>query len=273
MLEEQGLLAHPHTSAGRIPTDAGYRYYVDHILPARRSAALEPAPALTLARREVDEAMRVTSETLSQITDLLAIVSAPPIQTTTIRHVEVLVLQPQVLMVVVITSTGGVSKRLFTYDRPVDAGLAEWAASYLNEALVGRGVGARTLRSRLTDPTLPPTERSFLEGLAPAFTELADDRRGLALRRGDRAAARRAPLPGRLPAQRAARPARAPRDAARRALAGARPARPLRPDRRRERGAGAAGPVARRRELRAAAAQPRHGVGDRAHARWTTRAR
>src|SRR6185503_10447306 len=55
-----------------------------------------------------------------------------------------------------------------------DAGLAEWAASYLNEALVGRGVGARTLRSRLTDPTLPPTERSFLEGLAPAFTELAD---------------------------------------------------------------------------------------------------
>ena len=46
--------------------------------------------ALTLARREVDEAMRVTTETLSQVTDLLAIVSAPPIQTTTIRHVEVL---------------------------------------------------------------------------------------------------------------------------------------------------------------------------------------
>ena len=70
--------------------------------------------ALTLARREVDEAMRLTSETLSQVTDLLAIVSAPPIQTTTIRHIEVLLLQPQVLMVVIITSTGGVSKRLFT---------------------------------------------------------------------------------------------------------------------------------------------------------------
>ena len=117
--------------------------------------------------------MRVTSETLSQVTDLLAIVSAPPIQTTTIRHVEVLLLQPQVVMVVVITSTGGVSKRLFTFDRAVDTGLADWAASYLNEALVGRGVGARTLRSRLTDPTLPPTERAFLDGLAPAFTELA----------------------------------------------------------------------------------------------------
>ncbi len=176
VLEEQGLLAHPHTSAGRVPTDAGYRYYVDRILPAR-GTALEPRGAglgLTLARREVDEAMRVTTETLSQVTDLLAIVSAPPIRTTTIRHIEVLLLQPQVLMVVIITSTGGVSKRVFTYDRSVDPGLADWAASYLNEAMVGKDLGARTLRSRLSDPTLPPTERMFLEGLAPAFTELVE---------------------------------------------------------------------------------------------------
>src|SRR5918995_3021237 len=113
---------------------------------------------LTLARREVDEAMRLTSETLSQVTDLLAIVPAPPIQTTTIRHIEVLLLQPQVLMVVVITSTGGVSKRVFTFERPVDPGLADWAGSYLNERLVGRGLGARTLRARIFDPDLSTTE-------------------------------------------------------------------------------------------------------------------
>jgi len=173
-LERAGLLDHPHTSAGRVPTDAGYRYYVDRILPAK-GTALEPRGglALTLARREVDEAMRVTTETLSQVTDLLAIVSAPPIETTTIRHIEVLVLQPQVLMVVIITSTGGVSKRMFGFDRAVDPGLADWAGSYLNERLVGLGLGARTLRSKLADPTLPPTERTFLEQLAPAFTELA----------------------------------------------------------------------------------------------------
>ena len=177
VLEELGLLAHPHTSAGRAPTDAGYRYYVDQLLHARGSTALAPAGpgmTLTLARSEVDEAMRLTSETLSQVTDLLAIVSAPPINTTTIRHIEVLVLQPQVLMVVIITSTGGVSKRLFTFERPVDTGLIDWAASYLNKALVGKGLGARTLRSKLTDPRLPVTERTFLEGLAPAFTELAE---------------------------------------------------------------------------------------------------
>jgi heat-inducible transcriptional repressor len=129
---------------------------------------------LSLVRREVDEAMRVTTETLSQVTNLLAIVSAPPIATTTIRHVEVLPLQPQVLMVVVITSTGGVSKRVFTFTRAVDRGLTDWAASYLNEQLVGMGVGARMIHARLNDPGLHPTERAFVRELAPAFTELAE---------------------------------------------------------------------------------------------------
>jgi heat-inducible transcriptional repressor len=176
VLEELGLLAHPHTSAGRAPTDAGYRYFVDNVLPARDpgTAVEKRGVELSLVRREVDEAMRVTSETLSQVTNLLAIVSAPPIGTTTIRHVEVLALQPQVLMVVIITSTGGVSKRVIAFEQPVDPGLADWAASYLNEQLVGMGLGARMLHTRLADPTLPATERAFLERLAPAFTELAD---------------------------------------------------------------------------------------------------
>jgi heat-inducible transcriptional repressor len=173
VLEELGLLAHPHTSAGRVPTDAGYRYFVDELLPGL-PVVRGPELRLELVRREVDEAMRRTTEALSQVTNLLAIVSAPPIATTTIRHIEVLVLQPQVLMVVIITSTGGVSKRMFTLDHPVDTGLAEWAASYLNERLVGMGLGARMLHGKLDDHSLHPIERAFLAGIAPAFTELAD---------------------------------------------------------------------------------------------------
>jgi heat-inducible transcriptional repressor len=170
-LEELGLLAHPHTSAGRVPTEAGYRYFVDRLLPEQSSG---PGLSLSLVRREVDEAMRVTTETLSQVTNLLAIVSAPPIETSTIRHIEVLTLQPQVVMIVVITSTGGVNKRLFTFPRPVDTGLSDWAASYLNERLVGLGLGARMLHGRLSDPSLSATERDFLEALAPVFTELEE---------------------------------------------------------------------------------------------------
>ena len=174
VLEELGLLAHPHTSAGRAPTEAGYRYYVDHILPERRRAELVPRPGeLPVARSEVDEAMRMTTETLSQVTSLLAIVTAPPIETTTIRHIEVLLLQPQVLMVVIITSTGGVSKRVLPFEAPVDSGLAAWGGEYLNDRLVGTGLGARMLHQRLDDPSLGPVERGFLERLKPAFTDLA----------------------------------------------------------------------------------------------------
>ncbi len=170
-LEERGLLAHPHTSAGRIPTEAGYRYFVDRLLPHE-----DPAPrvALSLVRHELDEAMRVTTETLSQVTNLLAIVTAPPIETSTVRHIEVLMLQPQVLMVVVITSTGGVTKRLFTFARSVDAGLVDWAGSYLNERLVGLGLGARMLHQRLHDSSLSQTESAFLDALAPVFTDLEE---------------------------------------------------------------------------------------------------
>jgi heat-inducible transcriptional repressor len=172
LLEETGLLAHPHTSAGRVPTDAGYRFFVDRLLVEPRTPA--PHLELSLVRREVDEAMRATTEALSQVTNLLAVVTAPPIETAEIRHIEVLTLQPQVLMVVIITSTGGVSKRIFTFAGPVDPGLVKWAAEYLNEQLTGIGLGARMLLKRIADPTLPPTERAFLDALSPAFTELAD---------------------------------------------------------------------------------------------------
>ncbi len=170
-LEELGLLAHPHTSAGRVPTEAGYRYFVDRLLPAQDTG---PGLSLSLVRRELDEAMRATTEALSQVTNLLAVVSGPPLQSSTIRHVEVLVLQAQVLMVVVITSTGGVTKRIFTFIDPVDPGLAEWAASYFNERLVGFGLGARMLHRRLHDASLSSTESDFLTVLAPVFTELAE---------------------------------------------------------------------------------------------------
>jgi heat-inducible transcriptional repressor len=173
-LEEQGLLDHPHTSAGRVPTDAGYRRFVDRLLPQVRGSEPGTELSVSLVRREVDEAMRVTSEALSQVTDLLAIVTAPPLETATIRHVEVLVLQPQVLMVVVITSTGGVTKRLFAMNEEIDPGLARWAGEYLNEELMGMGLGARMLTGKLADPGLDPRERAFLATIAPAFTELED---------------------------------------------------------------------------------------------------
>ncbi len=172
-LEEIGLLNHPHVSAGRVPTDAGHRYIVDRLL---QSGGVLAAPRqrleLTLIRREVDDAMRAISETLSQMTNLLAVVSAPSINTATVRHVEVLELQPQMVLVVIITSTGDVSKMLASFDRGVDPGLLAWAGESLNERLTGLGVGSRTLSQRLANPSLGPVELDFPRparaGLHPA---------------------------------------------------------------------------------------------------------
>jgi heat-inducible transcriptional repressor len=174
-LEELGLLRHPHTSAGREPTDRGYRAHVDLLLePGNLPAPPRPPAQLEVSRREVDEAMRAATEQLSQVTNLLAIVTAPPIATSTIKHIELLALQPQLAMIVVITSTGGVTKRLIPSERPLDSGLIDWARSYLNEELGGMGVGARMINSKLSDPSHGPAERAFLQTLLPTFTELVD---------------------------------------------------------------------------------------------------
>src|SRR5215212_10959006 len=79
-LERQGFLTHPHTSAGRVPTDTGYRLYADALLSSGSSGPGTAAPVLDLTRirHEVDGAMRQTTATLSRATDLLALVTAPP---------------------------------------------------------------------------------------------------------------------------------------------------------------------------------------------------
>ena len=175
LLEEHGLLAHPHVSAGRVPTDAGHRYVVDRMLVSGRGLEPERRLELSLIRQEVEEAMRATTETLSQMTNLLAVVSAPSVHNATIRHVEVLALQPQVVMVVIITSTGGVSKLLATFEDPVDPGLVAWAGEYLNERLVGLELGARMLHQRLADPSLSARELAFLQRLALAFGDVGSE--------------------------------------------------------------------------------------------------
>jgi heat-inducible transcriptional repressor len=171
-LEAQGLLAHPHTSAGRTPTLAGHRYLVDRLLAMPDQPTTVAALDLSRVRREIDDALRATTERLSELTNLLAVATAPAIESATIRHIEVLTLQPSVVLVVIITSSGGVSKFVCAFDEPVDAGLLTWGAEYLNERVGGMPLGARMLLGRLVDVELSARERAFIDRLSPAFTDL-----------------------------------------------------------------------------------------------------
>lgn len=175
VLEREGFLTHPHTSAGRVPTEAGYRFHAESLL---EDAERLPAPIrrseleLSALRREVDDAMRQATATLSRVTDLAALATLPPVHAATIHRVEALPLGPQSVIVIVITSTGGVVKRVFDFSREIDRGLVEWASAYLNERLAGMGLGARMLAGRLTDPGLDAREQEFVKRLSPVFLEL-----------------------------------------------------------------------------------------------------
>ncbi len=174
-LEGAGYLGHPHTSAGRVPTDKGYREYVDRLREeggAGPLAPLQDALEAVPMRREVDAALGQFAEALAEVTHLLGVITAPTPDSATIRHVEVLALQPRLAMVVVIASTGEVHRRLFELSEPVDEGLAQWAGEFLTERLSGLAVGARMIASRLAEPSLSMAEQSFLAVLAPAVTEL-----------------------------------------------------------------------------------------------------
>lgn len=173
-LEDHGLLSHPHTSAGRVPTELGYRTYVDALLAKpERLPAPRPTAELTHMRREVEETMQDTVAVLGRVTDLIALATAPALDASHIHRVEVLSVQPRIVLVVVITTTGSVAKRVFRFERDVDPGLVEWAGSYLHERLAGLGLGARMLRARLQDdPELGESEAGFIAELAPAFDHL-----------------------------------------------------------------------------------------------------
>jgi len=173
-LEAAGYLTHPHTSAGRVPTEVGYRRHVDSLL-ATGSLPVEGGVELEL-RREIDAAMRETTAALARVTDLMALVTAPPeTVAATIHRVEVLRLQPSRVMAVAIASNGAVAKRVFDFPAPVDPGLVEWVSSYLNEQLAGMGLGARMIASRLADPDLGPAEAELVTTLGAAFTDLEQE--------------------------------------------------------------------------------------------------
>lgn len=171
-LEELGLLEHPHTSAGRVPTDLGYRLYVDRLVDPTEA---HRAPTALEAASRLDEAITDVTQALAEATQLLALVTAPASRGAVIRHIELVQLTPARLVVVCITAAGDVTRHVVETGVALDAGLVDWASAYLNETVCGMALGQNLLRARLADPALHPSERAILALLSPAFTGLVDD--------------------------------------------------------------------------------------------------
>ena len=142
-LEELGYLRAPHTSAGRVPTARGYRFFIDALLHLK---PLESREVETL-RRRIDqpvrdgaELARSVSDLLSGVTHLVGVVMLPRRKTTTLRQVEFLPLAENRVLVILVLNTQEVQNRVIQTQRPYSAAELQQAANYLNQQFTGQDI-------------------------------------------------------------------------------------------------------------------------------------
>jgi heat-inducible transcriptional repressor len=113
-LEEEGYITHPHTSAGRIPTDKGYRLFVDQLSTVKPLSPAERRAIQSFLEGAVDldDVVRRSVRLLAQLTRQVAVVQYPSLSRSAVRHLEIVHLAPHRLLLVLITDTGRVEQRL-----------------------------------------------------------------------------------------------------------------------------------------------------------------
>jgi heat-inducible transcriptional repressor len=147
ILEEEELIAAPHTSSGRIPTDKGYRLFVDHLSDLRPlSAAGRQAIETFLGQSaDLDEVLARTVRLLSQLTHQVALVQYPSLNRATVRHIELVPLTDRRLLSVLITDSGRVEQRVIDLPHPIEEPRLGELRSSINKALGGLGMADAAL--------------------------------------------------------------------------------------------------------------------------------
>src|SRR4051812_10510396 len=168
-LEEEGFITQPHTSAGRIPTDKGYRLFVDRLSQVKPLTAAERRAIATLLEgaTDLDDVVQRSVRLLAQLTRQVAIVQYPTLSRSTVRHVEVVPLGHARVLVVLILSTGRVEQRVV--ELPGDLG--EDRTADLRTRLIRTVVGERLPRPPA--PLAPPPRRGGPQGGRPVAPLLA----------------------------------------------------------------------------------------------------
>ncbi|MEU6342783.1 MULTISPECIES: heat-inducible transcriptional repressor HrcA [unclassified Streptomyces] len=140
VLEEEGYIQQPHTSAGRVPTDKGYRLFVDRLTNVKPLSGAERRAIGNFldGAVDLDDVVARTVRLLAQLTRQVAVVQYPSLTRSTVRHVELLALAPARLMLVLITDTGRVEQRLVDAPAPVGETVLADLRARLNSRVVGR---------------------------------------------------------------------------------------------------------------------------------------
>ncbi|HIW47339.1 MAG TPA: heat-inducible transcriptional repressor HrcA [Candidatus Yaniella excrementigallinarum] len=175
-LEDDGLIAAPHTSSGRIPTDKGYRYFVDRISEVRPLSIAERRAVKTLLDNsdDIDDIMGSTVQVLSQLTRQVAVIQYPQLDSSVIRRVEFVLLSEHRLLLVLILSTGRVDQRVVYIDEPIDQPVLDVLAQLFIQYL--DNVSPYNLDQALAEmqPMIAPEHRELAAALGNALQLLAE---------------------------------------------------------------------------------------------------
>ena len=140
VLEQEGFLRQPHTSAGRVPTEKGYRFFVDHLAEPQALQAPQAQQVRSFfnkAHGELEQMLHDTSRLLSDLTDYAAVVVGPAHEEAAIRSVQLVGLSPRVALVVVVSSAGAIEKRTLEFGDDVADEVLAAATAHLSQHLVG----------------------------------------------------------------------------------------------------------------------------------------
>jgi heat-inducible transcriptional repressor len=177
-LEDEGYITHPHTSAGRIPTDKGYRLFVDQLSSVKPLSSAEKRAIQSFLEGAVDldDVVRRSVRLLAQLTRHVAVVQYPSLSRSAVRHLEIVHLAPNRLLLVLITDTGRVEQRVVELQGTV----GDDEVSTLRQAFGSRLHGARLVDvpAALSDlpDTAPPAIRPVLTSVMSVVLETLVDR-------------------------------------------------------------------------------------------------
>ncbi|ANF30779.1 heat-inducible transcriptional repressor HrcA [Leifsonia xyli] len=173
LLEEEELIAAPHTSSGRVPTDKGYRLFVDHLAEVRPLSTAQRTAIETFlgASGDFDEVLSRTVRLLSQLTNQVALVQYPSVTRSRIRHIELVALAPRRLLSVLITDSGAVEQRVIELPAELsDEDVAEIRGA-INGAVAGLTLTEATARMRDLPSALTDRTRALVEPVASALLD------------------------------------------------------------------------------------------------------
>ena len=173
VLEEDGLIAQPHTSAGRVPTDKGYRLFVDRLAEVKPLSAAErrAVQAFLEGAVDLDDVLRRSVRLLAQLTRQVAIVQYPTLTRSTVRHCEIVALTPARLMLVLITDSGRVDQRVVDLGEVLSDDDVATLRVMLNGALVGRPLAAASVAVADLPGTAPAELREVVTTLSTVLIE------------------------------------------------------------------------------------------------------